>query len=99
VLPYFESLEFSLVGMALGVSENAARKRVDRALEKLRAVLQKRGLTTTSAVLAGALAESSAAMAPLHLGRRNHRRGADSILGTLHGLARPGSFSTDLASL
>ena len=60
VLRYFESYEFALVGSALGVGENAARMRVDRALEKLRAVLRKRGVVTTGAALAGALAESSA---------------------------------------
>jgi RNA polymerase sigma factor (sigma-70 family) len=67
VLRYFESCEFSLVGAALGVSENAARMRVDRALERLRAVLLKRGIATTGAVLAGALAESSATAAPASL--------------------------------
>ena len=67
VLRYFEAYEFSLVGAALGVSENAARMRVDRALEKLRGVLQKRGLATTGAALAGALAESSSASVPAQL--------------------------------
>ena len=64
VLRFFESYEFSLVGAALGVSENAARMRVDRALEKLRAVLRKRGVAATGAALAGALAESSATAVP-----------------------------------
>ena len=67
VLRYFEAYEFSLVGAALGVSENAARMRVDRALEKLRAILQKRGMATTGAALAGALAESSATAVPAQL--------------------------------
>ena len=67
VLRYFESYEFSLVGAALGVSENAARMRVERALEKLRAVLQKRGVATTGAALAAALAESPAAAVPAQL--------------------------------
>jgi hypothetical protein len=56
-----------MVGAALGVSENAARMRVGRALEKLRVVLQKRGVTTTGAALAGALAESSGAAVPVEL--------------------------------
>jgi hypothetical protein len=38
--------------------------RVDRALEKLRAVLRKRGVAATGAALAGALAESSATAVP-----------------------------------
>jgi RNA polymerase sigma factor (sigma-70 family) len=67
VLRYFECHEFSRVGAALGVSENAARMRVDRALEKLRAVLQERGVSTTGAALAAALAESSATAAPAYL--------------------------------
>ncbi len=67
VLRYFEAYEFSLVGAALGVSENAARMRVDRALEKLRAVLQKRGMATTGAALGGVLAESSATAVPAQL--------------------------------
>jgi RNA polymerase sigma factor (sigma-70 family) len=67
VLRYFEAYEFSIVGTALGVSENAARMRVDRALEKLRVVLQKRGVATTGAALAGALAESSGAAVPVEL--------------------------------
>jgi RNA polymerase sigma factor (sigma-70 family) len=67
VLRYFEACEFSLVGAALGVSENAARMRVDRALEKLRAVLQRRGVAATGAALAGALAESSATVLPAQL--------------------------------
>ena len=67
VLRYFEAYEFSLVGAALGVSENAARMRVDRALEKLRTALQKRGMAATGAALAVALAESSAAAVPAQL--------------------------------
>jgi RNA polymerase sigma factor (sigma-70 family) len=67
VLRYFEACKFSLVGAALGVSENAARMRVDRALEKLRAVLQRRGVAATGAALAGALAESSATVLPAQL--------------------------------
>jgi len=67
VLRYFEAYEFSLVGTALGVSENAARMRVGRALEKLRVVLQRRGLAITGAALTGLLAESSATALPLEL--------------------------------
>ena len=70
VLRYFESCEFSLVGAALGVSENAARMRVERALEKLRAVLQKRGLAATDAALGAALAHSPGAAAPVELAAR-----------------------------
>jgi hypothetical protein len=67
VLRYFQSYEFSLIGAALGVKENAARMRVDRALEKLRVVLQKRGLAATGAGLGAALADTSGSVVPVHL--------------------------------
>ncbi len=44
------------VGAQLGVSEDAAKKRVSRALEKLRAFFARRGFTLSVAVLAGVLA-------------------------------------------
>ena len=67
VLRFFEANEFSLVGNALGISENAARMRVERALDKLRAVLHKRGLATTGAALAGVLPASTFGAMPEHL--------------------------------
>jgi RNA polymerase sigma factor (sigma-70 family) len=48
LLRFFEQRELRAVGEALGVSEDAARKRVDRALEKLRAILGRHGLTSDS---------------------------------------------------
>ena len=47
------------VGAELGISEEAARKRVDRALERLRIVLQKRSITASTVLLATALAAST----------------------------------------
>jgi hypothetical protein len=67
VLRFFESSDFGLVGDALGISQNAARMRVDRALEKLRSILEKRGMTTTSAVLAATFSEWAAKAAPAEL--------------------------------
>lgn len=52
---YFSGRSYAEVGAALRLSENAARMRVDRALEKLRDNLTNRGVTSTAAVLAGAL--------------------------------------------
>src|ERR1043165_1470949 len=51
LLRFFEKRQLGEVGAKLGVSEDAARKRVDRALEKLRALLARRGVTSTSAAL------------------------------------------------
>ena len=44
VLRFFEGKDFKDVGAALGVSENAARKRVAHSLEKLRLHFSKRGV-------------------------------------------------------
>src|ERR1051326_6844258 len=44
VLRFLEQRDLCAVGKALGTSEGAAQKRVSRALEKLRAILGRRGL-------------------------------------------------------
>src|SRR5262245_48916539 len=49
LLRFFEQRSLAEVGRALGSNEEATRKRVSRALEKLRAHLARRGLTTTAA--------------------------------------------------
>jgi RNA polymerase sigma factor, sigma-70 family len=64
LLRFFENRRFSEIGQALRLSEDAARMRVDRALEKLRLALVRRGLTSTSAALASALATSAISAAP-----------------------------------
>jgi RNA polymerase sigma factor (sigma-70 family) len=50
LLRYFENRPYAEVGAKLGVNENTARMRVDRALEKLRGLLAKRAITTAAAV-------------------------------------------------
>ncbi len=67
VLRYFEARDLAVVGAALGTTENAARMRVDRALDKLRCVLEKRGVTATGAALAAALAASTTEAVPTGL--------------------------------
>ncbi len=52
LLRYFENRPLAEVGAKLGLRENTARMRVERALEKLRALLAKRGLATTSTLVA-----------------------------------------------
>ena len=64
VLRFFEQKSFAAVGEALGVSEEAARKRVDRALEKLRGFFGRRGLSFSAAVLGSALESYGATAAP-----------------------------------
>ncbi len=55
-LRYFQSKSLTEVGAAVGVSEEAARKRVDRALAKLRTFLTGRGMTMSVATVAAGIA-------------------------------------------
>ena len=67
LLRFFENHAFSEIGRRLALSEDAARMRVDRALEKLRTLLQSRGFSSTSAVLSLALTTHSSAALPTGL--------------------------------
>lgn len=67
VLRFLEARPFAEIGAALRVSEDAARMRVERALEKLRAALTRRGVTSTTAALGLALANQAGATAPAGL--------------------------------
>jgi RNA polymerase sigma factor (sigma-70 family) len=64
VLRFFESKPLSEVGRVLEISEDAAQKRVSRALEKLRSHFVRRGITLSAAALASALAAAAAHAAP-----------------------------------
>ena len=66
-LRYFETRPFAEVGVRLGLTENAVRMRVERALDKLRTALARRGLTSTSAVIGAALAHQAGIAAPAGL--------------------------------
>jgi RNA polymerase sigma factor (sigma-70 family) len=55
LLRFFKNESLASVGGALGVGEDAAQKRVSRALDKLRALLARRGITTSEAALAATL--------------------------------------------
>jgi RNA polymerase sigma factor (sigma-70 family) len=67
VLRFLANRGLREVGAELGVSEDAARKRVSRALERLRLVLENRGVTATAVLLATALTASTLAV-PAGLG-------------------------------
>jgi RNA polymerase sigma factor (sigma-70 family) len=67
LLRFFERKDFRSVGEALGSSEDAARKRVDRALEKLHVLLKHRGATLSAAALGTALATEAVTAAPVGL--------------------------------
>src|ERR1043166_2093174 len=67
VLRFFEQLDFRSIGDALGSTEDAARMRVTRALEKLAALLKRRGVTLSIAGLGFVLGTKVASAAPFGL--------------------------------
>jgi RNA polymerase sigma factor (sigma-70 family) len=67
VLRFFDGKDFKEVGAALGVSEEAAKKRVARAVEKLRGFFQKRGILLPVAILAAAISANAVQAAPAGL--------------------------------
>jgi RNA polymerase sigma factor (sigma-70 family) len=67
VLRFFENKTAREIAGALRMEEAAAQKRVARALEKLRAIFVKRGVTLTATVIAGAVAANSVQAAPAGL--------------------------------
>jgi RNA polymerase sigma factor (sigma-70 family) len=68
VLRFFEGRPLKEVGVALGLTENAARMRVERALAKLNALLSRRGIKSTTSTLAAALGVGAVLSAPAALG-------------------------------
>lgn len=66
-LRFFENKSLADVGAALGTSEDAAKMRVNRALEKLRKVFSKRDVTLSLALIASAVAANSVQAAPAGL--------------------------------
>ena len=92
LLRFFERKDFRGVGEALGSSEDAARKRVDRALEKLHVLLKHRGATLSAAALGTALATEAVTAAPAGL--------AGSVAGTaLASAAAGGGMTATLVKL
>ena len=69
VLRFYEGKNLRDIGTALGVSEDAAEKRLKRAVEKLQKFFLKRGVTSTTATLAGAISANSVQAAPAMLAK------------------------------
>jgi len=70
VLRFFERLSLREVGVAQGITDDAAQKRVTRAMEKLRAYFQRWGQAATvaglsAAILSGAVQPAPSALAAL----------------------------------
>ena len=68
-LRFFEGKSFQEIGTAFGVSENAARKRTNHALEKLRTYFSQSGVTSTTETIAEAISARSVQAAPVALAK------------------------------
>jgi RNA polymerase sigma factor (sigma-70 family) len=67
MLRFFEQQDFRSLGQALGSTEDAARMRVARALNKLRGLLKRRGLMTSYETLSLVLSANAVQPAPVGL--------------------------------
>src|ERR1700719_387408 len=63
LLRFFENLSLTEIGTKFSLSPDAARMRIDRALDKLRGLLSKRGIASTSVVWPQILPSQSGAAA------------------------------------
>ncbi len=69
VLRFFEGRSFQEIGTAFGGSENAAKKRVIRGLDKLRNFFARRGVNSTAEIIGGAISANSIQTAPAALAK------------------------------
>jgi RNA polymerase sigma factor (sigma-70 family) len=67
VLRFFENKTNGEVAAALGLAEGTVQRRALRALDKLRTRLVKRGVSSTTAIIAGAISANSVQAAPVGL--------------------------------
>src|SRR5271157_3871229 len=92
LLRFFEKRDFRSVGEALGSSEDAARMRVNRALQKLELILKQRGVAASAAALGAALTAEAVAAAPAGL--------AASVAGSaLAGAAATGGVMLNIVKI
>jgi RNA polymerase sigma factor (sigma-70 family) len=97
-LRYFEQRSLADVGSTLRLSPDAARKRVDRALEKIREMLARRGITSTAAALAIALEQQAAVAAPAGLAATTIAAIPMPVASGLHG-AMVGTLAVAVGAL
>ena len=91
---FFYDRPFTAVGRGLGVSEDAARMRVTRALDRLRRRLAKRGLKTTGAALGSLMTADAATAAPAGLAQVILGGVRAGMVGTAGGLGVLGLVGT-----
>ncbi|HEV2319633.1 MAG TPA: sigma-70 family RNA polymerase sigma factor, partial [Verrucomicrobiae bacterium] len=67
VLRFFQNRSLNEIGIALGATEEAAKKRIHRAVEKLRAYFSKHGVNSTAETIANSISVNSIQTAPAAL--------------------------------
>jgi len=82
LLRFFEGHSFGELGRRLGLAENTARMRVERALDRMQAQLARRGVTSTVGALALVLGSEAAITVPA------------GLASTLTGVALPAALAT-----
>ncbi len=87
VLRFFDGKSIHEVGEALGSMEDAAKIRLSRALEILQGFLARRGVYSTTAIIAGAISSYSVQVAPLTLAK------SVTIVAMTKGMTATGSTS------
>jgi RNA polymerase sigma factor (sigma-70 family) len=94
LLRHFENQSFAEIGNKIGLTENAPRLRVERALEKLHGILIKKGAVLTLVILAGVLNVNAVGIAPTHFATK-------VISGAVAGAATGGGsiFLSNLVSI
>lgn len=94
LLRYFEDQDLKRVGLALGLGDNAARMRVQRALEKLKSLLERKGITTSTAGLGLLIASHAATAAPAALSLQISAAASLAASATISSTASTLTFSS-----
>jgi len=94
VLRYFEEKSAREVAARLNISEDAARKRVNRAVEQLRDLFARRGVVLSASALAESLAAKTIIHAPAHLAASAASAAMSSATGASSGAVSAGAFKT-----
>jgi RNA polymerase sigma factor (sigma-70 family) len=99
LLRFFENHSYPEIGSQLGLREEAVRMRVGRALEKLRGRLERRGVSSTAAILGGALSTHAVVGAPAGLATAVTASASAATMGVAVGLVQFMSITKVSAAL
>lgn len=87
LLRFFDQRSFAEIAAVLRLTDDAARRRVERALEKLRVRLARRGIGSTAAALAAVLTQNSVSAAPAGLAGTTAGGAMAALVGSAPGAA------------